>query len=52
MTVEHWMERSDPIRQQILGKSTGGHGYTSPGEKDVPLRTWIQENLGPEAVAR
>ncbi|MYK19086.1 phytanoyl-CoA dioxygenase family protein [Candidatus Poribacteria bacterium] len=52
MTVAHWMERSDPIRQQILGKSTGGHGYTSPGEKDVPLRTWIQENLGAEAVAR
>ena len=52
MTVEHWMERSDPIRQQILGKSTGGHGFTSPGEKDVPLRTWIQENTGPEAVGR
>ena len=52
MTVEHYMERSDPIRQQILGKSTGGHGFTSPGEKDVPLRTWIQENLGADAVAR
>ena len=52
MTVEHYMERSDPIRQQILGKSTGGHGFTSPGEKDVPLRSWIQENLGSDAVAR
>jgi hypothetical protein len=52
MTVEHWMERSDPIRQQIMGQSTGGHGFTSPGEKDVPLRTWIQENLGTEAVER
>ena len=50
MTVAHFMERSDPIRQQILGKSTGGMGYTSPGEKDVPLRAWIQENLGSEAV--
>ncbi|RKU22049.1 hypothetical protein C6500_05075 [Candidatus Poribacteria bacterium] len=52
MTVEHYMEGSDPIRQQILGKSTGGHGFTSPGEKDVPLRAWIQENLGSDAVAR
>ena len=52
MTVEHYMEQSDPIRQQILGKSTGGHGFTSPSEKDVPLRTWIQENIGAEAVAR
>ena len=51
MTVEHLMEKSDPIRQQILGKSTGGMGYTSPGDKDVPLRAWIQENLGGDAVA-
>ena len=51
MTVEHYMEGSDPIRQQILGKSTGGHGFTSPSEKDVPLRAWIQENLGSDAVA-
>lgn len=50
MTVEHYMEQSDPIRQQILGKSTGGMGYTSPGDKDVPLRAWIQENLGADAV--
>ncbi len=52
MTVEHYMESSDPIRQQILGKSTGGHGFTSPSEKDVPLRAWIQENLGSDSVAR
>lgn len=52
MTVEHFMERADPVRQQIMGKSTGGHGYTSPSEKDVPLRAWIQEHLGAEAVAR
>ncbi len=52
MTVEHYMDRSDPIRQQILGKSTGGHGFTSPSEKDVPLRAWIQENLGSDSVAR
>lgn len=52
MTVEHYMEKADPIRQQILGKSSGGMGYTSPRDADVPLRDWIQENLGSEAVAR
>ena len=51
MTVEHYMDKSDPIRQQILGKSTGGMGYTSPGDADVPLRAWIKDNLGAEAVA-
>lgn len=52
MTVEHIMDKSDPIRQQILGKSTGGMGYTSPGDADVPLRAWIKKNLGAEAVVR
>ena len=52
MTVAHFMERANPVRQQIMGKSTGGHGYTSPSEKDVPLRAWLQEHLGAEAVAR
>ena len=51
MTVAHYMDKSDPIRQQILGKSTGGMGYTSPGDADVPLRAWIKDNLGSEAVA-
>jgi hypothetical protein len=30
---------------------SGGHGYTSPTEEDVPLKGWIREHLGPEAVA-
>jgi ectoine hydroxylase-related dioxygenase (phytanoyl-CoA dioxygenase family) len=51
MTVAHLMERSDPIRRQLLGASaTGGHGYTSPKDEDVPLRTWLRENLGPGAL--
>jgi len=51
MTVGHLMERSDPIRRQLLGASaTGGHGYTSPKDEDVPLRTWLRENLGPGAL--
>ena len=41
----------DPIRQQLYGASvTGGRGYTSPKDEDVPLRTWIGEHLGEAAV--
>ena len=50
MTVDHYMEKAAPIRQQLLGKSTGGMGYTSPGELDVPLRSWLTDHLGAEAV--
>lgn len=51
MTVEHPMDQSDPIRRQLLGASpSGGFGYTSPSDEDVPLKIWLQENLGPEAV--
>jgi ectoine hydroxylase len=52
MTVAHLMERCDPIRRQLLGASpTGGYGYTSPTEEDVPLRGWLREHLGDAAVA-
>lgn len=51
MTVAHMLERSDPIRRQLLGASaTGGHGYSSPKDEDVPLRTWIREHVGEAAV--
>ena len=51
MTVEHYMERSNPIRRQLLGASpSGGHGYTSPRDEDVPLKAWIEEHLGATAV--
>ncbi len=51
MSVAHYLDRSDPIRQQLLGVShTGGHGYSSPQEVDVPLRAWLLEHLGAEAV--
>ncbi|MYF90917.1 MAG: hypothetical protein F4184_01930, partial [Gemmatimonadetes bacterium] len=53
MTVEHLMDRCDPIRQQLLGAGpSGGHGYTSPKEEDVPLKAWIREHLGEEAVVQ
>ena len=42
MTVAHYLDRSDPIQQQLLGVShTGGHGYSSPKAVDVPLHAWL-----------
>ena len=53
MTVEHLMDRCDPIRRQLLGAGpSGGHGYTSPKEEDVPLRAWLREHLGEEEVVQ
>ncbi|MBT3602700.1 MAG: hypothetical protein HOE48_22300 [Candidatus Latescibacteria bacterium] len=50
-TVAHLIEGSDPIRRQLLGHGpTGGFGYTSPKEEDVPLREWIREHVGEEAI--
>ena len=51
MTVDHYMDRSDPIRRQLLGAGpSGGHGYTSPLPEDIPLREWIGKHAGPEFV--
>ena len=47
MTVDHLMDRIDPIRQQLLGAAPSGwHGYSSPKPEDVPLRAWLKENVG------
>ena len=51
MTVDHLLDRCNPIRRQLLGDSvTGNHSFTSPGEEDVPLRAWISEHAGEDAV--
>ena len=51
MRVQHYLEGSDPIRKQLLGVSySGGRGFTSPTEADAPLKGWIEEHLGQEAV--
>lgn len=43
---------ADPIRRQLLGVSpNGGFGYTSPADEDVPLKTWLAERLGADALA-
>ena len=51
MTVDHLLERCDPVRRQLLGDSvTGNHSFTSPKDEDVPLRSWIRDHLGEDAV--
>ena len=51
MTVDHIIDGCDPIRQQLLGATAnGGFGYTSPKDEDVPLKGWLAEHLGQEAV--
>lgn len=46
MTVDHYLDKCDPIRQQLLGVThSGGRGYTSPTKDDVPLRAWLDENV-------
>lgn len=44
MQVAHYLPDCDPIRRQLLGASaTGGRGYTSPTDEDVPLKAWIEQ---------
>lgn len=51
MSVAHYLDRCDPIQQQLLGVShSGGHGYSSPKDDDVPLRGWLREHVGENAV--
>lgn len=51
MSVAHYLDRCDPIQQQLLGVShSGGHGYSSPKDEDVPLRGWLREHIGEEAL--
>lgn len=47
MTVDHYLDRCDPVQQQLLGVThSGGRGYTSPQPEDVPLKAWIDEHIG------
>ncbi len=41
----------DPIRRQLLGACTSANGYYDPQDDDVPLRTWIRQHHGEEALA-
>ena len=43
-------ERVDPIRRQLLGWASTANGYFEPTDDDVPLRAWIRDHLGEDAV--
>jgi ectoine hydroxylase-related dioxygenase (phytanoyl-CoA dioxygenase family) len=44
-------ERCDLIRKQLLGAASTENGRYSPKDEDVPLREWLIEQLGEDAVA-
>ena len=46
----HYIENADPIRRQLLGVESGPKGTTVPMDEDVPLRDWMLEHLGKEAI--
>ena len=51
MTVEHYLRRADPIRRQLLGACvTGGLGFSSPRDEDVPLKLWWAQHTEPAAL--
>ena len=49
-TVDHILHRLDPIQKQLLGAQSGPNGVYVPKDEDVPLRSWLVEQLGEEAV--
>ncbi len=44
------LDSFDPLLRQLLGAATSANGYFDPQPDDVPLRAWIEEHLGPDAV--
>jgi len=50
MTVEHLYECCDPIRRQLLGAAVRNNGRYVPTDEDVPLRGWLIEQFGENAV--
>jgi ectoine hydroxylase-related dioxygenase (phytanoyl-CoA dioxygenase family) len=50
MDLTYLYDSMNPIRRQLLGYATGAGGRFAPKDEDVPLREWIEESLGEEAV--
>ncbi|MSU77227.1 MAG: hypothetical protein EXS16_03925 [Gemmataceae bacterium] len=48
MTVANLIPAADPIRQQLLGIGSANSAY-DPEDRDVPLRTWLEEHLPNDA---
>ncbi|MCZ8517104.1 phytanoyl-CoA dioxygenase family protein [Paenibacillus filicis] len=43
MTMDGLLEKSDPIRRQMLGDGLNCNGYYTPTDGDVPLKVWMRE---------
>ncbi|MFD0677171.1 MULTISPECIES: phytanoyl-CoA dioxygenase family protein [unclassified Paenibacillus] len=43
MTMDGLLEKSDPIRRQMLGDGLNCNGYYTPTDADVPLKVWMRE---------
>jgi ectoine hydroxylase len=41
--VDKLLEKSDPIRRQMLGDGLNCNGYYTPTDGDVPLKVWMRE---------
>jgi ectoine hydroxylase len=51
LRIEDYPAVTDPVRRQLLGAVHDGHGYSSPLPEDVPLKGWLVDALGEDAVA-
>jgi len=49
MTVQHLLDRVDPIRRQLLGLGATANSTYDPADQDVPLRPWLQEHCPGDA---
>ena len=49
MSVEALLERADPIRRQLLGRTGNNNSAYDPEEADVPLRSWLVEHCPQDA---
>lgn len=41
--VDSLLEKSDPVRRQLLGDGLNCNGYYTPTDGDVPLKVWMRE---------
>jgi ectoine hydroxylase len=49
MTVGHLLERSGPVRRQLLGHASSANSVYDPEDADVPLRSWLEEHRPTDA---
>ncbi len=49
--TDYWDELDDIQKQLFHHAPTGNFGFTSPEDVDVPLKLWMEEHLGEEAIA-